>query len=169
MVDHVSREKRSQIMAAVKGRDTRPEYIVRKLLFSAGYRYRLHVKKLPGKPDIVLRKYWAVIFVHGCFWHGHGCHLSKTLPKTRKVFWRKKISSNKIRDEKTLNQLIFNGWRVCLIWECALKRQGKIEEGKLLKILSQWITARRKHLAIIGKFPQDKIKAKGQIILETEV
>lgn len=155
MTDHVSPEKRSQIMAAVKGRNTGPEYTVRKILYGAGYRYRLHVKNLAGKPDIVLRKYKAVIFVHGCFWHGHGCNLSKVPPKTRKIFWKNKISANKLRDKRAIEQLHFEGWRVCLIWDCALQRQGKINRGKLLKILSQWIIGKRKYLDIFGIFPKD--------------
>lgn len=150
MVDHVSAEKRSRIMSAIKGKDTRPEYAVRRLLYSAGYRYRLHVKGLPGKPDIVIRKYHAAIFVHGCFWHGHGCHLSKKLPETRKNFWKKKILSNKQRDEKNINQLIADCWRVCTIWDCALHRQGKIKEEKLLSMLETWIKGKKKRLDIVG-------------------
>ncbi len=139
MADHVSSEKRSQIMSAIKSKDTGPEYIIRKLLYAAGYRYRLHVKNLPGKPDIVLRKYKAVIFVHGCFWHGHGCYRSKSLPKTREKFWENKVLANKKRDEKVVNELISQGWRVCLIWECALKGRLKVEPQNLLANLETWL------------------------------
>lgn len=156
MVDHVTKEKRSQIMAAVRGKDTGPEHVIRKLLHAAGYRYRLHVPTLPGKPDIVLRKYMAVILVHGCFWHGHDCHLSKTLPKTRKSFWENKISTNKQRDKKNVNQLISQNWRVCLIWECALIRRGKIEEGSLLKTLSRWTEGKQNFLSIEGLLSKDQ-------------
>jgi DNA mismatch endonuclease (patch repair protein) len=123
MVDHVSTEKRSQIMASIKSKNTEPELLIRKILYAAGYRYRLHGIKLPGKPDIVMRKYKAAIFIHGCFWHGHGCNLSKGLPKTRKEFWESKIINNKARDERNVDQLLSEGWRVCTIWDCALQRK----------------------------------------------
>jgi len=108
-------------MSQIKGKDTKPEMIVRKFLFSKGFRYRLHVKTLPGKPDIVLPKYKTVIFVHGCFWHGHeGCKYY-VVPKTRTDWWLNKINNNKEKDQKTLSILKKEGWKVITLWECDLK------------------------------------------------
>jgi len=123
MADVHSKEVRSYNMSRIKGKDTKPEFIVRKFLFSKGYRYRLHVKDLPGKPDIVLPKYKTVIFVHGCFWHGHdGCRYY-VVPKTRTEWWLNKISSNKSKDDNSESKLINAGWNVIVIWECELKPQ----------------------------------------------
>lgn len=108
-------------MAAIKGKDTKPEMIVRKYLFSRGLRYRLHVKKLPGSPDIVLPKYKTVIFVDGCFWHGHeGCRHYR-LPKTNTDFWRTKIERNISRDIRTEAELTLLGWSVIRVWECEVR------------------------------------------------
>ena len=107
-------------MAGIKGKDTRPEMIIRQALFREGFRYRLHDKKLPGKPDLFLRKYNAVILINGCFWHGHSCYLFKW-PKSRPEFWRDKINGNKIRDTRNIAALANSGWRILTIWECALK------------------------------------------------
>lgn len=126
MVDVVSPETRSRMMSGIRGKDTIPELIVRKALHSMGFRYRLHAKELPGKPDIVLPKYSAVVFVHGCFWHGHSCPLFK-MPSTRPEFWRDKISRNCSNDARAFAALRADGWRVAVIWECALK--GKNEKG----------------------------------------
>lgn len=105
------------MMSGIRGKDTKPEMIVRKALHRAGYRYRLHVKDLPGKPDIVLPKYKTVIFVHGCFWHRHDCEKFKW-PKTRPEFWREKIEGNVERDRETVSDLEKLGWKVLLVWEC---------------------------------------------------
>jgi len=117
MADIVSKKKRSQMMAGIKGKNTKPEVAIRKALFSKGYRYRLHKKSLPGKPDLVLAKYNTVIFIHGCFWHRHGCHLFKW-PSTRPEFWKDKINGNKARDLKHFKELSELKWRVLVIWEC---------------------------------------------------
>lgn len=112
---------RSYNMSRIKSKDTKPEILVRKFLFSRGFRYRLHVKDLPGKPDIVLPKYRTVIFVHGCFWHGHnGCKYF-VVPKTRTEWWLNKINTNKANDEKATKALRKNLWRVITLWECDLK------------------------------------------------
>ena len=113
---------RSFNMSKIKGKDTRPEMIVRHWLWRSGYRYRLHRKDLPGKPDIVLRKYDAVVFVHGCFWHRHGCRATTT-PATRREFWLEKFEENVIRDKHDIESLMKLGWRVMIIWECNI--QGK--------------------------------------------
>ncbi len=122
-MDVVTPEKRSQMMAGIKGKNTKPELIIRKELFRRGFRYRLHGKKLPGKPDIVLPKYKTVVFVNGCFWHKHDCHLFKW-PKTRTEFWREKILGNVARDKKNRDLLEADGWKVITIWECAIKNKS---------------------------------------------
>ena len=127
MTDNMSPEQRHRCMAAVKGKNTKPEMIVRLYLHSLGYRYGLHNKKLAGSPDLVLRKYRTVIFIHGCFWHGHeGCKYSH-LPKTNEEFWQEKITRNQQRDQEALRQLKEKGWNVITIWECELKNKDKRE------------------------------------------
>jgi len=117
-------EVRSYNMSQIKGKNTRPEMLVRKFLFSKGFRYRLHVKTLPGKPDIVLPKYKTVIFVHGCFWHGHeGCKYF-VVPKTRTNWWLNKINTNKANDLKSNTLLKKDGWKIITLWECELKPTG---------------------------------------------
>lgn len=117
-MDIWDKKKRSKVMARVKSKDTEPELLVRRYLYSRGYRYRKNVKGLPGTPDIVLRKYGVVIFIHGCFWHGHK---DSHKPKSNCEFWDKKIESNKARDLKNKKELIKMGWKVMTIWECQLK------------------------------------------------
>jgi DNA mismatch endonuclease (patch repair protein) len=121
MADVHSKETRSYNMSRIRSKDTKPELLVRKFLFSKGFRYRLHDKKLPGKPDIVLPKYKTVVFIHGCFWHGHdGCRYS-VIPKTRTEWWEEKIDRNKIKDEKVKNDLLKLKWKVIHVWECEIK------------------------------------------------
>lgn len=108
-------------MSRIKGKDTKPEMLVRRFLFSKGFRYRLHVKHLPGKPDLVLSKYKTVIFIHGCFWHGHERCKYFVVPKTRTEWWLNKINVNKEKDKKNLANLEKSGWNVIIIWECMLK------------------------------------------------
>ncbi|MFN8263254.1 MAG: very short patch repair endonuclease [Chitinophagales bacterium] len=127
MADVHSKEMRSYTMSQVKGKNTKPELLVRKYLFSKGFRYRLHDNKLPGKPDIVLPKYKTVILVHGCFWHGHkGCKHS-TLPKTRIEYWNNKINNNINRDTNNLALLNQSNWNVITIWECEIKELLKTD------------------------------------------
>ena len=121
MADVLNREQRHRCMSAVKGRDTKPELLVRKFLFSRGFRYRLNHPRLPGHPDLVLRKYRTVIFVNGCFWHGHDNCRYFRLPKTNIDFWQKKIERNKERDKLAKEALMQMGWAVMTIWECQLK------------------------------------------------
>src|ERR1700712_3442515 len=121
MADVHSKETRSYNMSRIRSKDTRPEMLVRKFLHKNGFRYRLHVKNLPGKPDIVLPKYHTVIFVHGCFWHGHeGCKKA-ALPKTRTEWWQAKINKNKSNDLQALQKLDKAGWQTVVLWECQLK------------------------------------------------
>lgn len=121
MADVHSKETRSYNMSCIKGKDTKPEILVRKFLHAQGFRYRLHVKDLPGKPDIVLPKYKTVIFVHGCFWHGHvGCKYY-VVPKTRTDWWLNKINTNIANDVKAIDALQKDGWKIITLWECELK------------------------------------------------
>ena len=121
-------EQRSHCMAAIKGKDTKPEMIVRKYLFSRGLRYRVNNRKLPGSPDIVLKKYKTVVFIDGCFWHGHeGCKYFR-LPKTNVDFWRHKIAMNIARDYANNVDLHLTGWKVIRVWECDIKTKAKREE-----------------------------------------
>lgn len=148
MADVVSPEKRSEMMAGIRGKNTQPEIRIRSLLHKKGYRFVLGGKKLPGKPDLVLPKYHVAIFVHGCFWHGHEkCHLFR-IPKSREEFWSAKIGGNIARDTKNLALLTGEEWRVCTIWECAIKGRGKLAEEKLITRIDKWIksTALRKTL-----------------------
>ena len=115
-------------MSQIKGKDTKPEMAVRKFLFANGLRYRLHVKSLPGSPDIVLRKYNTVVFVNGCFWHGHeGCPRA-TLPETRHEWWAQKIARNRERDAETLATLSSRGWDVLVVWQCETRDQEMLKE-----------------------------------------
>lgn len=123
MADVVSTAKRSEMMAGIRSKDTKPEMLIRRGLHERGYRFRLHRKDLPGKPDIVLPKYGAAIFVNGCFWHGHDCHLFKW-PKTREAFWRVKICGNVARDRAKTQALKVDGWKVGVLWECAVRKEG---------------------------------------------
>ena len=119
MADTVLPGKRSRIMSSIRGRDTQPELYVRKALWSRGFRYRLHVRQLPGAPDVVLRKYKTAIFVHGCFWHQHGC--SKThRPSSNRQYWDRKLDGNVARDARNQAELRESGWNVFTVWECAL-------------------------------------------------
>ena len=149
MVDVVKPAKRSAMMSGIRSKNTKPELMVRKALFAHGFRYRLHVKGLAGKPDMIFAKYRAVVFVHGCFWHCHGCHLFKW-PQTRTEFWHKKISSNKARDLKTHSELSNKEWRIAVIWECALKGKSKLEFSFLIGTLEDWLQSDEIDLEIYG-------------------
>lgn len=125
MTDVLTPEQRHKNMSHIHGKDTKPEILVRRYLFAHGFRYRLHVKNLPGKPDIVLRKYHTTVFINGCFWHGHeGCRYF-VIPKTRTEWWKEKIQKNKERDKRELDELKSLGWHTIVIWECQLKREAK--------------------------------------------
>ncbi len=134
MTDIFSKQKRSEIMSKISGKETKPEILVRKFLFANGFRFRKNDKRYPGKPDIVMPKYKTVIFVHGCFWHGHDCPAGK-LPETRKEFWEKKISENVARDKRNKKELERLGWRVITIWQCELKNR-KLRTQTLTELIS---------------------------------
>jgi DNA mismatch endonuclease, patch repair protein len=124
-------------MSKVRGKNTKPEIKVRSGLHRCGFRFRVNDKKLPGKPDIILRKYSAVIFIHGCFWHHHpNCPKSK-MPQTRKEFWENKIKNNIIRDQENIKMLRNMGWRISIVWECAVKKEENFI--KTLESLNKWI------------------------------
>lgn len=135
MADIMTPQQRHDCMAAVKGKDTKPEMLVRRFLHAAGFRYGLHNRRLPGTPDIVLRKHKTVIFVNGCFWHGHeGCKYAH-LPQTNAEFWRAKIERNRARDARDTATLRSQGWRVIVIWECELKTAA-LRQATLLSLLA---------------------------------
>lgn len=129
-------EQRSFNMSKIRGKDTRPEMLVRRWLWANGYRYRLHRKDLPGRPDIVLSKYRAVIFVHGCFWHRHGCKYT-TFPGSRQEFWQAKFKGNVQRDKDSQTKLVSQGWRILVLWECEIKNWNTDLEHKIGLFISQ--------------------------------
>ncbi|MEN1941173.1 very short patch repair endonuclease [Luteimonas sp. MJ174] len=135
MVDVMSAERRSLLMSRIRDKDTSPEVKVRKLLWSAGLRYRLHTKGLPGKPDLVFRKWRAVVFVHGCFWHRHSDCPFFRLPKTRTSFWDEKLRRNQERDAATVASLATAGWRVAVVWECGVR----LDAQAVAQDLAAWI------------------------------
>lgn len=122
-------------MSRVRSKDTKPEVLLRKLLFSKGFRFRLHGKKLPGTPDIVLPKFRTAIFVHGCFWHLHDCKRG-TLPETRREWWKSKLEKNRERDRKNFLLLNEMGWRVAVVWECAFRKHGQDSKEHIISELS---------------------------------
>ncbi len=136
MVDVVDPTKRSSMMAGIRGRDTKPEMVLRHALHALGFRYRLHVRKLPGKPDLVFPKFRAAVFVNGCFWHRHeGCRFTTT-PATRPDFWKDKFEGNVARDRRNVLALMDLGWRVAIVWECALRKDADAVAIEL----SKWLT-----------------------------
>lgn len=139
MADVVDAATRSRMMAGIRGKNTRPEMILRRGLHARGFRYRLHDRRLPGSPDLVFPGRRAVIFIHGCFWHGHGCHLFR-LPATRREFWEAKIEGNRARDEAAEAALMADGWRVLTIWECALKGRERLPVDDVLDRAADWLT-----------------------------
>jgi len=150
LADVVDPATRSRMMSGIRGKDTKPEMLIRRALHARGFRYRLHCKDLPGKPDLCFPKYRAVIFVHGCFWHGHDCHLFKW-PKTRPEFWREKIGRNREVDRRAIGLLEAAGWRVGVVWECALKGRQKIGFDAISERLSEWLTSDAARLDLQGQ------------------
>lgn len=155
MTDVVSKETRSRIMSSVRSKNTRLELEIRHRLFALGFRYRLHSRGIPGTPDIVLRKYSAVIFVNGCFWHNHGCHLS-TIPHARRGWWKKKLQENRRRDSQVVSELRELGWRVLTIWECGFRRPRVNRSRALDKIVTQAAAFLNSHRPVleIPRLPQ---------------
>lgn len=137
MADIVNSQTRSRMMAGIRGKDTKPELALRRALHALGFRYRLHVKGVPGKPDIVMPKYNAVIFVHGCFWHRHrGCRYTTT-PSSRRDFWTAKFDANVARDIVVRSALSQAGWRVATVWECTLRTEAGVTAAR--DIMAAWL------------------------------
>ncbi len=150
MADVVSAAVRSRMMAGIRGTNTKPELILRKGLHAQGFRFRLHDKGLPGKPDIVFPRYRAVIFAHGCFWHGHDCHLFKW-PSTRPEFWQQKIGRNREVDARSEAALADAGWRRAIVWECALKGRTKLSLEEVIASCAEWLRSDEPVLEIRGR------------------
>ena len=151
MADVVTSEKRSRMMSGIRGKNTRPELLIRRGLHKLGFRFRLHDSSLPGKPDIVFSRYKAVVMVHGCFWHGHECLLFKW-PSSRTSFWESKIKGNKANDVVVLKTLLQSGWRVLIIWECATKGKGKWPLDKIMALTADWLTGVSGYSEIRGDY-----------------
>lgn len=138
MADIVDKATRSRMMSGIRSKNTKPELTLRKQLHHLGLRYRLHVSSLPGRPDLVFPKRRAVVFVHGCFWHGHACPLFR-LPKTRSEWWRAKIAKNKESDSKSLVELKTLGWRSMVVWECSLRGAGAGSPKQIALLIADWL------------------------------
>ena len=137
-------------MSSIRAKDTRPEMIVRRGLHARGFRYRLHDRRFPGRPDLVFPQRRAVILVHGCFWHGHNCHLFKW-PKSRAEFWRRKINGNRERDSSNMTRLRAAGWRVLVIWECALRGRLRRPVDAVLDEAGRWLRSGDRDCELIGE------------------
>ena len=149
MADIVPQQKRSRMMAGIHGKDTRPEMAIRKALHALGYRYRIHDRRLPGRPDMVFPRYKAVIEINGCFWHRHDCHLFKW-PSTRKEFWKQKLNQNRERDARNHKTLKDTGWRVLTIWECAMKGRTRLPMEYVVHISAYWLDKGQEDMEIEG-------------------
>ena len=146
MTDIVDQQTRSRMMAGIRGKDTKPELALRRALHARGFRFRLHSKAVHGRPDLVLPKYRAVVFVHGCFWHRHeGCRYA-TIPTTRQEFWQAKFEANVARDHTVRTTLLDGGWRVATVWECALRRPDQIVAS--IDSLSAWLRSEEDQIEI---------------------
>lgn len=149
MADIVDPATRSRMMSGIRGRDTRIEIAVRKGLFALGYRYRMDVRNLPGRPDIVLPRWNVVVLVHGCFWHAHDCGLCR-IPATRPDFWREKLEGNAERDRRNEAALKNAGWRIAIVWECALRGRGASALGDVINSVHEWIRGREQMIELRG-------------------
>ncbi|MEJ6790294.1 very short patch repair endonuclease [Brevundimonas sp. BR2-1] len=149
MADVVDPATRSRMMSGIRGKNTKPELMIRKALHARGFRYRLHCD-LPGKPDICLPKHRAVIFVHGCFWHGHDCRLFKW-PKTRPEFWQAKIERNRAVDLASQDKLFGAGWRIATVWECSLKGRERLRLEEVIDTLANWLDGHLRQVSIRGR------------------
>jgi len=151
VVDVLSSKQRRHNMSQIRGRDTKPELMVRRLLHACGYRFRLHCRDLPGKPDLILPKWRTAIFVNGCFWHRHDCRYFK-LPSTHREFWEQKISKNVERDKIVQAALLKDGWRVLVIWECALRGKQKHTPEQFISEVENFLVS--------GETPASELKGK---------
>jgi DNA mismatch endonuclease (patch repair protein) len=151
MVDVLTPEQRRLNMSRIRGRDTKPEMLIRRGIHALGMRYRLHNRDLPGSPDLVLRKFNVVIFVHGCFWHGHDCPMFR-IPSTRTEFWTSKIEANRARDERTQEALLALGWRILTVWECCLRGVARREIHQVLDECRAFIVNDERQRCIEGSW-----------------
>lgn len=137
-------------MSRIRARDTKPELLVRRALHARGFRYRLHARGLPGRPDMVFPKHRAVILVHGCFWHGHDCSLFR-LPGTRREFWEMKIAGNRARDALVLDRLAGSGWRAFTVWECGMRGPGRVGLDAVVEHCESWLLSDERAGEVRGK------------------
>ena len=151
-MDTVNSETRSRIMSNVGQKNTGPERLLRSALHRSGLRYRLHKRELPGTPDLVFSRFCAVVFVHGCFWHSHGCYKS-TVPKSNHDFWQEKFRANKKRDERNRLELRKSGWRVSVVWECSLVGKRALSPGDVAESLRTWLKCSEGEFEITGHVP----------------
>ena len=149
MADVVDKATRSRMMAGIRGKDTKIEVLVRKALHARGFRYRTDVRSLPGRPDIVLGRWRAALFVHGCFWHAHDCGLCR-IPSTRTEFWRDKLEANAARDDRNVQSLLDAEWRVGIVWECSLRGRGEAGLINVTNQLDGWIRGKGSEIEIRG-------------------
>jgi DNA mismatch endonuclease (patch repair protein) len=147
MVDVVSPEVRSRMMSGIRSKNTKPELLLRRGLHRAGFRYRLHDRSLPGRPDMVFPRRRAVLFAHGCFWHGHNCHLFKW-PATREEFWKAKIARNREVDARAEKALHVEGWRQAVVWECALRGKSRMPVEEVFERLAKWLASDRDRIEL---------------------
>ncbi|MGE0281638.1 MAG: very short patch repair endonuclease [Rhizobiaceae bacterium] len=153
-MDTISKERRSWVMARIRSKDTGPEIQIRRGLHALGFRFRLHSSRFPGKPDLVLPKYRAVVFVHGCYWHGHDCGEAK-LPASNQDYWSPKIARTRARDQRHLESVAAAGWRSLTIWECALRGKRRRSVETVVGEAARWITEDRSSAVIKGdSFPE---------------
>lgn len=150
MTDIVSPETRSRIMSGIRSADTKPELVLRRALHRRGFRFRLHERTIPGCPDLVFSGRRSVVFVNGCFWHGHECHLFNW-PKSNEAFWRDKITANMERDSLNRIKLLEQGWRICRVWECALKGKWRLPADTVIDQCAAWLNGMELELDIQGK------------------
>lgn len=150
MTDVLTREQRHRNMSHIRSRDTTPEMIIRRGLHARGFRFRLQDRRLPGRPDLVLKRYQAVIFVHGCFWHGHDCPIFR-LPETRCDYWVGKINSNRNRDIRVMEALLKSGWRVAIVWECSLRGRARLDGETPVERCAQFLRSDDRLIEIRGK------------------
>lgn len=148
-MDVLTPEQRRFNMSRIRGRDTKPEMLLRRGLHAAGLRFRLHVRELPGRPDMVFPRHRAVILVHGCFWHGHDCPLFKW-PATRPEFWAEKIARNRERDHCAIEALLADGWRVLTVWECSLKAPARRPVAEVVSDCAAFIRGRTARAELAG-------------------
>ncbi len=149
MVDVVDSATRSRMMSGIRGKDTKPELLIRKGLHARGFRYRLHEARLAGKPDVVLSRYRAVVLIHGCFWHRHGCSMFRW-PASNGKFWRKKLNRNAVTDQKNVDALLTDNWRVQIVWECALRGNNRLPANSVIDQVSRWIKSKKQFSEISG-------------------